>query len=216
MAAAPDALAAWVAQRTPSAPWHEHQQTLQRWLFEYLHTSFELADGESCRLVDLHTYQAEPEFWFPAHQVDAEHLDQLVRTHVLPEHGRPRVLATTLNGMLKGFIDLVFEWRGKYYVADYKSNYLGADDGAYLPEKMRDKILESRYDMQFVIYTLALHKLLKSRIPDYAYDTHVGGAVYLFLRGHNAPSGGAFFHRPSHQLIDELEQLFDQTEAACI
>ncbi|MFC0445617.1 exodeoxyribonuclease V subunit beta [Pseudidiomarina halophila] len=215
VAAAPDELAAWVAQRTPGAPWQEYQQTLQQWLGEYLHTSFALADGESCRLVDLHTYQAEPEFWFPAHQVDAEHLDQLVRTHVLPEYGRPRVLATTLNGMLKGFIDLVFEWRGKYYVADYKSNYLGADDGAYLPEKMRDKILESRYDMQFVIYTLALHKLLKARVPDYAYDTHVGGAVYLFLRGHNAPSGGAFFHRPSRQLIDELEQLFDQTEAAC-
>ncbi|MGQ4277151.1 exodeoxyribonuclease V subunit beta [Pseudidiomarina sp. E22-M8] len=215
VAAELDKLDAWIAQRTISAPWNEHQRTLQQWLFDYLHTSFELANTESCRLVDLTDYQAEPEFWFPAHHVDAEQLDQLVRNHVLPEHGRPRVLATTLNGMLKGFIDLVFEWQGKYYVADYKSNYLGANDGAYLPEKMRDKILESRYDMQFVIYTLALHKLLKSRLGNYHYDTHVGGAVYLFLRGHKAASGGAFFHRPSRQLIEQLEQLFDQAEAAC-
>ncbi len=213
----PDSFAAWVAERTQLAPWADYQQVLQQWLSEYLQTEFVLDDKEQarCRLSDLKLYQPEPEFWFPARHVDAEQLDQLVRSHVLPEYGRPRVLQTTLNGMLKGFIDLVFEWQGKYYVADYKSNYLGANDAAYLPAKMRAKILESRYDMQFVIYTLALHKLLQSRLPDYDYDTHVGGAVYLFLRGHQAPSGGAFCHRPSRQLIEELEQLFAHEEPVC-
>ncbi|MDN7138191.1 exodeoxyribonuclease V subunit beta [Pseudidiomarina sp. 1ASP75-14] len=213
----PERFGPWVAERTQLAPWHEHENLLKGWLHEYLHTDFVLGDTEQtcCRLVDLTSYQAEPEFWFPAHQVDAERLDALVRGYVLPEHGRPRVLATTLNGMLKGFIDLVFEWQGKYYVADYKSNYLGANDSAYLPAAMRDKILESRYDMQFVIYTLALHKLLQARLADYDYDRHVGGALYLFLRGHQAPSAGAFFHRPERALIEELEQLFEHPEALC-
>ena len=116
--------------------------------------------------------------------------------------------------MLKGFIDLVFEWQGKYYVADYKSNYLGADAQAYSAEKMQDKILDSRYDLQFVIYTLALHKLLQQRLSDYDYDTHVGGALYLFLRGNEAATAGAYFNRPPRALIETLEPLFSLEEVA--
>ena len=110
--------------------------------------------------------------------------------------------------MLKGFIDLVFEHRGRYYVLDYKSNLLGDDDSSYVPDAMRAKVLESRYDLQYVIYLLALHRLLKARLPDYDYDTHVGGAVYLFLRGCDAPGAGAFTERPGKALIESLDRLF--------
>jgi len=99
---------------------------------------------------------------------------------------RPALEPARLNGMLKGFIDLVFEHDGRYYVADYKSNWLGPDDAAYTPAKMRAQILHSRYELQYVLYLFALHRLLKVRLPDYDYDRHVGGAVYLFLRGGRA------------------------------
>ena len=144
----------------------------------------------------------------PVCQVEQQ-LDLLVRQYVLPEFDRPKVLPMQLNGMLKGFIDLVFEHNGRYYVADYKSNYLGADLAAYTHAAMRDKILSSRYDLQYVIYLVALHKLLQSRLGSaYDYDTHVGGAVYLFLRGIEAPNAGAFYDRPPRQLIEQLADWF--------
>lgn len=166
-------------------------------------------DATSIRLCDLSEYTAEPEFWFAAQRVDAEELDRLVQQEIMPGWPRPSVEAKQLNGMLKGFIDLVFEHQGCYYVADYKSNWLGSDDSAYSQEAMRDKILSSRYDLQYVIYTLALHRLLKSRLGEqYDYHQHVGGAVYLFLRGHQAKGAGAFFDQPSKTLIEQLDALF--------
>jgi len=113
---------------------------------------------------------------FPAHQVNVAEMDALIRRHTYPDHPqhpRPRLEADTLNGMLKGFIDLVFEHDGKYYVLDYKSNWLGVDDSAYTLDAMTDAVLEKRYEVQYVLYLLALHRLLKSRLPDYDYGpTH--------------------------------------------
>ncbi len=88
-----------------------------------------------------------------------------------------------LNGMFKGFIDLVVEHAGCYYVIDYKSNRLGVDQSDYSVEAMNACVLSHRYDLQYVLYVLALHRLLKLRIADYEYDRHIGGAVYMFLRG---------------------------------
>ncbi len=201
---------AWLTEQVRHVTDESEQQTLQQWLPSYLQSAFELDDGTPpVKLAELNHYQAEPEFWFPTHQVQATAIDQLVCQYVLPERSRPKLLERTLNGMLKGFIDLVFEWQGKYYVADYKSNYLGPDAGAYTHAAMEHKILESRYDLQFVIYTLALHKLLKARLGDaYDYDAHVGGSLYLFLRGAEAETAGAYFHRPARALIEALEQCF--------
>lgn len=111
--------------------------------------------------------------------------------------------------MLKGFIDLVFEHKGQYYVLDYKSNTLGEDDAAYTDQAMGQAILDKRYDLQYILYLLALHRLLKARLPGYDYDQHIGGAVYLFLRGVNSASGGAFTDKPPRVLIEQLDALFD-------
>ena len=113
-----------------------------------------------------------------------------------------------LNGMLKGFIDLVFAHHGRYYVADYKSNWLGPDDAAYTAEAMRAAILHSRYELQYALYLLAVHRLLKLRLADYDYDRHVGGAVYLFLRGSRSPGQGVHHERPPRALIEALDALF--------
>ncbi|WP_258240957.1 exodeoxyribonuclease V subunit beta [Pseudidiomarina homiensis] len=215
LATQPEQCQRWLSDQLRHITDDSEQQSLQQWLPAYLTTRFPLGDEAApVQLADLQQYQAEPEFWFPTHRVQATDIDRLVGNYVLPNRSRPKLLERILNGMLKGFIDLVFEWQGKYYVADYKSNYLGADATAYSEEAMEHKILESRYDLQFVIYTLALHKLLKARLGDaYDYDKHVGGSVYLFLRGYEAETAGAYFHRPARALIEQLEQCFAGKEA---
>ena len=138
-------------------------------------------------------------------------LDQLVCQHVLPGYARPGLQANYLNGMLKGFIDLIFEHQGRYYVIDYKSNYLGPDNSAYTQGAMREKMLSSRYDLQYVLYTLALHKLLKVRLKaQYRYEQHMGGVAYLFLRGQAASGCAAFTDLPPASLIMALEQYLHQ------
>ncbi len=73
---------------------------------------------------------------------------------------------------------------------------------------MEQSILDHRYDLQYVLYLLALHRQLKARLPDYDYDRHVGGALYLFLRGTQAPEPGVLFRRPPRELIQQLDRMF--------
>lgn len=73
---------------------------------------------------------------------------------------------------------------------------------------MENAILDNRYDLQYVLYLLALHRQLKARLVDYDYDRHMGGAVYLFVRGSRAASQGAWFTRPPRALIESLDLLF--------
>lgn len=195
-----------LAKRCRHGSWAARRELLDNWLATYLQTPFSLPDGGSIRLAELNRYKAEPEFWFAVQGVSATQLDELVSNSVLAGYARPGLQPNYLNGMLKGFIDLIFEHQGRYYVADYKSNYLGPDDGAYSQGAMRDKILASRYDMQYVLYTLALHKLLKARLKQqYCYDSHIGGVLYLFLRGQHAASAGVFTDKPPRSLIEALD-----------
>jgi exodeoxyribonuclease V beta subunit len=213
--ALPQAAAELIARRCRQRGWQRWIDPLCAWFQHFLALSLPLplpaADGvaaTSFSFAGLAGYLAEMEFWLAATTVDIGELDRLVCAHTLGGAARPPLSPGQLNGMLKGFIDLVFEVDGRYYVADYKSNWLGADDGAYTPAAMRGEILHSRYELQYVLYLFALHRLLKARLPDYDYDRHVGGAVYLFLRGIAAPARGVFAERPPRALIEKLDSLF--------
>ena len=202
-----------VARRCNLRGWARWIEPLTDWLLYLLRTPLNLPalDGEPVPpvvLSKLNSYMAEMEFWLAAHTVDTLALDQLVSSLTLDGDERPALEPAQLNGMLKGFIDLVFEHDGRYYVADYKSNWLGPDDSAYTPARMRAQILHSRYELQYVLYLFALHRLLKVRLPDYDYDRDVGGAVYLFLRGGRAPGQGLHVERPPRELIEALDALF--------
>lgn len=117
------------------------------------------------------------------------------------------------HGYLNGFIDLVFEANGRYWLLDWKSNRLGDDDASYGPAAMRAEIARHGYALQFCLYTLALHRLLRWRVPDYDYDAHVGGVFYSFLRGAGAAPGGqgVYFARPSRALVEALDEQFGGT-----
>ena len=104
---------------------------------------------------------------------------------------------------------LVFRHQGRYYLADYKSNHLGPELGHYGPERLDACMREHRYPLQYLIYTLALHRYLRHRMADYSYEAHFGGVRYLFLRAMHpkAPTGtGIVAARPEFRLIDGLDR----------
>ena len=125
-------------------------------------------------------------------------------THVLEGTPRPALQTRVMQGMLTGSMDLVLQHDGRYWVVDYKSNKLPSYD----PNSLQDAVLHKRYDVQYVLYTLALHRLLKVRLPDYDYAKHIGGAVYLFLRGIDQAGAGVHAHKPPQALIETLDALF--------
>lgn len=189
--------------------WDAWTEVVQAWMLELLEQPMAL-EGRRVRLGDLERGRTTPEleFWFEATGVQTGELDRLVSRQTMDSAPRPELLPNRLNGMMRGFIDLVFEHEGRYYVLDYKSNHLGDRPEAYSIDAMRNSVLEKRYDLQFALYTLALHRLLKSRLPDYDYDRHVGGAVYLYLRGCGSETGGIFHERPDRTLIEAMDRRF--------
>jgi exodeoxyribonuclease V beta subunit len=153
---------------------------------------------------------AEMAFTLPVQKLSANRIDSLIGRHILHGQTRSPLQPLQLEGMLIGFMDLVLEHDGKYFVLDYKSNRLPS----YGADALQGAILAHRYDVQYTLYVLALHRLLKSRIADYDYEKHVGGALYWFLRGLDQPGAGLFFDRPPKTLIESLDQAFAQTEHA--
>ncbi len=169
--------------------------------------------GNAIRLADVGNCLPEMEFWFESRYVDTVALDRLVHAQTLAARPRPQLLGNLLNGMLKGFIDLVFEYNGQYFVADWKSNWLGESAAAYTTDAMCDAVLHKRYELQYTLYILALHRHLQDRLQDYDYDKHIGGAVYVFLRGiENPGTAGVHFEKPPRQLIEAMDALFSSAD----
>jgi exodeoxyribonuclease V beta subunit len=190
--------------------WETHQQTLENWITTYLQCPLPFGN-HTVSLATLPRQQCQPEleFWIQSSSVNTEALDTLVRQHVLPGMPRPALRRDSLNGMLKGFIDLVFMDQQRYFVADYKSNWLGPDDNSYSANAMRDAVLEKRYDVQLCLYLLALHRLLSARLGrHYQPAQHLGGGALLFLRGLHSEGHGLFFQAPTLALIHSLDALF--------
>lgn len=204
----PSALEKEIARRCQRRGWQAQVPLLAQWLPALLRTPLDLPDGATVSLAGMDACYAEMEFWFEARRVDTPALDRLVAAHTLDAHPRPPLLAERINGLLKGFIDLVAERDGRYYVIDYKSNKLGDDAGAYTAEAMRDSILRERYDLQYALYTLALHRQLRARLPDYDYERHMGGVAYLYLRGVDGRGHGVHRERLPFALIDAMDRLF--------
>ena len=147
-------------------------------------------------------------FHFPVDALQPAELGALLREHDLPSAPRPLTFAT-VTGMIKGYVDLVFTHEGRWYVADYKSNHLGGQWADYGAASLRAAVAAHRYDLQYLIYALALHRYLGQRLPDYRYETHFGGIYYLFLRGMSpaAPGCGVHAYRPEAALIERLDAL---------
>lgn len=116
--------------------------------------------------------------------------------------------ALLLKGQMTGLIDLLFRHDGKYYIADYKSNFLGSSLADYNNEPVARAMQSHQYHLQYLIYTVAVHRMLKQKLAGYQYETHMGGAYYLFLRGMNQQdSRGIFFTKPDLETVLRLDEL---------
>ena len=205
-----EALTARLNQRCERAGRGAHAQDVAAWLGELVQTEL---NGPAAALVDLEHVLTEAEFWLPAQRIDARQIDAVCRKHLLPGVDRPALAERQLHGMLMGFADLVFEHEGRYWVLDYKSNFLGEDDASYDGVALSRAMAEHRYDVQAAIYMLALHRLLKQRLGErYKPHEHLGGAVYLFLRGIKGPEKGVCLLTKCTSLMDELDAMLGKED----
>ncbi len=172
--------------RCARSAWQGWQDDVADWM---IHTAGTTLPPVGTSLSGLRRARAETEFWLPTEGLQTAELDRLCRAHLLPGLGRPALSERQLTGMLHGFIDLMFEHEGRYWILDYKSNALGDDDSAYQLGALQAVVADKRYDVQGVIYLLALHRMLKSRLgASYDPARQLGGAVFLFLRGVGNPA----------------------------
>lgn len=181
----------------------EWQDVLVSWFHDIVRTplvdQFSLGDVTRNRRLD------EMEFHFPV-SADQTFLDHLKAEGVL--HQEMTLDTNTLQGMMTGYVDLILEQGGQYYLVDYKSNDLGPTQLAYANGALQDAVQHHHYDLQYLIYCVALNRYLKQRRPDYKYEQHFGGVCYLFLRGMNGePGAGVYFDKPEVQLIEALDGL---------
>lgn len=169
-------------------------------------------DGKSIVLNQKHPSQrlVEMEFLLPIEVLASPALNRVIQRHDPLSAKAGDLGFQTVQGMLKGFIDLVFEHNGKYYVLDWKSNYLGDDVSHYHGAALQAAMADHRYDLQYQIYALALHRFLRSRLPDYDYQQHFGGVYYLFLRGMDGESdNGIFSAKPTLEFLQDMDRLID-------
>lgn len=183
-------------------------EPLQYWLQQISHTP--LSNEIGIALADLANKDCIKEM--PFYLAIREHFDVAAFNRALKTHHHlpsEPLQFEQIQGMMRGSIDLVFRHNGKYYLVDYKSNFLGLSLTDYSQEVLKKEMLHSHYDWQYLIYTLALHRYLQSVVPDYDYARDFGGVFYLFLRGMNGePRSGVFYDRPSVELITELDGVF--------
>ena len=179
-----------------------------RWIGDILETRLDKDTGLKLGVVRENDRLVEMAFYFSLQELDMERLNRLLSVFNIPPI---QSQLHRLQGLMKGFVDLIFRFQDRFFIADYKSNHLGSGFDHYQPEQLRQAMLEHRYDLQYLIYTVALHRYLGSRISGYDYDSHFGGVYYLFLRGmspENDAGTGVYYARPERELIEKLDCCF--------
>ena len=157
----------------------------------------------------------ELEFYFPLKTISPAKLTNLINKYAeaeLSDHFPQRIESLNflpMSGYMKGFIDLVFQYDNRFYIVDWKSNFLGDRIKDYEQSKIKATMEKEFYILQYHIYTVALNQYLRLRMPDYDYEKHFGGVCYIFLRGVDPLLGyeyGIFRDRPTNEFVDELSE----------
>ena len=139
---------------------------------------------------------------------------------------RDPALGGALRGYLTGSLDLVFRLPGdRFVLADYKTNKLSPPGEAltswhYRPDAVQAEMVAAHYPLQALLYAVALHRYLRWRLRHYDPEAHLGGVLYLFVRGMSAAAGGVpaqagsapgvWSWRPPAALIEAVSDLFDR------
>jgi exodeoxyribonuclease V beta subunit len=176
----------------------------------------ELVPGMRLDAIATKRRMNELEFLFPA-----ESLDFAALRRVLVAHGFPDVAleAGSLRGFVKGFIDMIVEHEGRFWIIDWKSNHLGLTPADYDAPSLNAAMASHAYHLQALFYVVALHRYLRIRLRDYAFERHIGGYLYLFVRGVRPDwrdgdrPAGVHVGKPSLELIDALDRLMQGVAA---
>jgi len=184
----------------------DHLETLVQWLNNIIQTSLD-QNELSLSQIACNRCLHEMEFDFSLEHGAIEELNRVLARNA----GKTLepIEYDDFEGIVTGIIDLVFEHKGRFYLVDYKTNFLGATLNDYRPDKLEDEILDRRYDLQYLLYTVALHRYLGQRLPCYRYETHFGGVYYLFLRAMrpgDTDSRGIFHVCPNPEIIQVLDR----------
>ncbi len=118
-----------------------------------------------------------------------------------------RLTFSPAKGLMKGYLDVLFAHDDRFYVLDWKSNFLGPTLESYKRSVLNTEMQNAFYVLQYHLYVLATHLHLKMKLPGYVYERDFGGVFYLFLRGIDATRGpgyGIFEDRPDIRLVDAL------------
>jgi exodeoxyribonuclease V beta subunit len=155
----------------------------------------------------------ELEFYFPLSRVSKNDLAKCflaLDTEEIPSDF-PALIGDLhfdpVHGFMRGFIDLFFCLNGRYYLVDWKSNYLGSEAADYNTIALETAMTNNYYILQYHLYTIAVHHYLKKRLHGYSYDEHFGGVIYVFLRGVDPElkgEYGIYRARPSAEFIERL------------
>jgi len=165
------------------------------------------------RLADIDGRLTELEFFFPVKGMSRSGLADILARFGYPELLREVPGGQAIDGFLRGFIDLTLTHEGRWYIADYKSNHLGDQARDYEGEPLKAAMRQHSYQLQYLLYLLALHRYLRTRLADYDYERHIGGVFYLFLRGMTPATGmsrGVWFDRPGKACIEALDEFMER------
>lgn len=168
-------------------------------------------DAESFSLSEVNpqTLIHELEFDFPVARFTPALLQNLQQQGITISHETWK----QLEGMMTGKIDLFFKHNGKYYLLDWKSNYLGATLEDYSQTALSEVMRVNNYHLQYYIYTYAVRKFLVSRLDnDFDYERDFGGVLYLFIRGiRRDKTHGIFYAKPTLKQLKLMEKLFEES-----
>ncbi|WP_027484827.1 UvrD-helicase domain-containing protein [Rhodanobacter sp. OR87] len=199
-----------------AAPHLAHEEALER-VGRMIDRARQADLGGGLRLLDLAPKQriAEFEFQFPVRQVPLATLRRICAAHGHADAIPASLDATTLNGMLTGFADLIFAWDGRFHVLDYKTNWLGARLGDYRGEPLDAAMAAHHYPLQALLYTVALHRYLRQRMDGYTAERQLGESWYLFVRALGlAPGLGVWRRRWPAALVEALDDAFAGAQEA--
>jgi exodeoxyribonuclease V beta subunit len=188
---------------------------LLRLLGDVLHTP--LQPGLQLHTVAATRRLVEWEFNLPVARLTAQALAATLQAHGVPA-AVPGFAA--LRGYLRGFIDLVFEHQGRWYIVDWKSNHLGHAPADYAAPSLAQAMDAHGYRLQALLYAVALHRHLGRRLAGYRFDRHFGDVLMLFVRGvrpgwvdADGRPCGVHALQPTRALIEDLSALLDRVEA---
>ena len=191
------------------------QETVLRMINSVVTTPLDPAiHGLALSAISTENRLSEIEFTFPLNRLTPVVLRNIFKESGIwiPSAFPERIGKLTfqpVRGYMKGFMDLVFLYEGRFFLVDWKSNFMGASVEDYRTEALAEVMREELYVLQYHLYIVALHQYLKMRLSGYDYKAHFGGVMYIFLRGVNplaGPGAGIYRDRPAKKTVEYLSK----------